>query len=156
MSPTILPEIVRCNLGSMRYALDAYGARDLTPEYADEFLFLCSFLADAIEKSWATIQSDARRGVEGRNLSAQLQELSGQTEGALQTCERLRKKACAIPHGPSMAGNPSRLTTDIERLEQVRRQAALLLDWLNAPSPPLDLDRLKTLEAGPFVRLTDL
>jgi hypothetical protein len=156
MLPTILPEIVRCNLGPMRHALDAYEARDLTPEQADEFFFLCSFLADAIAKSWATIQGDARKGIEGRKLSARLQELSGQIEEAQQTYTRLRKKVRAIPDGPSTAAKPSRLTTDIERLEQVRQQSALLLEWVNAPSPPLDVERLKTLEAGPFVRLADL
>jgi hypothetical protein len=44
----------------------------------------------------------------------------------------------------------------VERVEQVRRQVISLLEWLNAPAPPVDLERLKTLEAGPFVRLPDL
>jgi hypothetical protein len=41
-------------------------------------------------------------------------------------------------------------------MEQVRRQAAALLEWLNDSPPPIDMDRLKSLETGPFVRLTDL
>jgi hypothetical protein len=80
MSPTILPEIVRCNLRPMRHALDEGEVHELKPERADELFFLCAFVADAIEKSWAMIQANSRKGIEGRELSAMLQEVSGQIE----------------------------------------------------------------------------
>ncbi len=156
MSPTILPEIVRCNLGPMQHVLDAGEVQDLTPEQADELFFLCSFLADAIEKSWGTIQGGLHSGVEGRKLSALLQGVSGQIEECLQTYERLRRMVGGMPDYQGAEDNLSRLTADIERVERVRRQGASLLDWLNAASPPIDLDGLKALEAGPFIRLADL
>ena len=155
MSPTILPEIVRSNLAPMRHALDAFEMQEPTPEQADELFFLCSFLADAIEKSWATIQSGMRKGIEGRKLSLLLQEVSGQIDEALQTCERFQKRIFNIPDGQSMAAKPSQLSTDLERVGRVRQQVAALLEWVNAPTPPLDLERLNALEAGPFVPLTD-
>src|SRR5690242_12330701 len=41
MSPTIFPEIVRCNLRPMRHALDEGETHELKPEQADELFFLC-------------------------------------------------------------------------------------------------------------------
>lgn len=155
MTPTILPEIVRCNLGPMRHALDAYEAGELTPEQAEEFFFLCSFLADAIEKSWATIQAAVRKGIEGRKLSALLQEVSSEIETTLQTCERFQHRISAGSAWSGTADKPSRLAADVERVKQVRHQVVALLDWLKAPSPPLDLEKLKSLESGPFVRVGD-
>lgn len=156
MSPTILPEIVRCNLRPLRHALDAYETQELRPEQADELFFLCSFLADAIEKNWERIQGSSRKGVEGRKLSSMLQEVCGQIEESLQTYERLQRMVRGMPDYQAAESNLSRLTADIDRAEQVRRQAAALLEWLNAPAPPIDPERLKSLETGPFVRLTDL
>lgn len=156
MPPTILPEIVRCNLRPMRHALDEGEAHDLTPEQAEELLFLCSFVADAIERSWATMQSGSHKGIEGRKLSAMLQELSSQIEESLQTYEKFQRMVHGMADYRGVEGKLSRLTANIERVEQVRRQTAALLEWLNAPPPPIDLERLKSLETGPFVRLTDL
>jgi hypothetical protein len=156
MSPTILPEIVRCNLRPMRHALDTYETQEMKPEQAAELFFLCSFLADAIEKNWARVQSGSRNGIEGRKLSSLLQEVCVQIEESLQTYERLQRMVRGIPDYRAAEGNLSRLTADIDRVEQVRRQAAALLEWLNAPAPPIDPERLKSLETGPFVRLTDL
>ena len=156
MSPTILPEIVRSNLAPMRHALDAYEECDPTPEQADELFFLCSFLADAIEKSWATIQSGMRKGIEGRKLSLLLQEASDQIDEALRTGERFQNRIFTIPEGQNITSKPSQLSTDLERVRRVRQQVAALLDWVNAPSSPPELERLKALESGPFVPLTDL
>jgi hypothetical protein len=156
MSPTILPEIVRCNLDPIRHALDASGDRTLSPEQADELFFLCSFLADAIEKSWATIQRSSREGIEGRKFAAVLHDVSGQIDECLQTYERLQKSAGGISAYPEAERNLSRLKADIERVVQVRNQVASLLDWLKATPPPVDLEHLKTLESGPFIRSTDL
>jgi hypothetical protein len=155
MSPTILPEIVRCHLGPIRHALDACEVQNLTAEQADELFFLCSFLADAIEKSWAMIRGGSRKGIEGRKLSAMLKEVSGQIDDSLGTYERLQRMVRRIPDYRAI-DELSRLKADVERVEQVRRQVISLLEWLNAPAPPVDLERLKTLEAGPFVRLPDL
>ena len=156
MSPTILPEIVRCNLGPMRDVLDASEASNLTPEQADELFFLCSFLADAIEKSWARIQGSTYNGVEGQKLSAMLKEVTDQIDDSLRTYERLQRLAGGIPDYRAAADNLSRLTEDTAKVEQVRRQVVSFRDWLNVPSPPVDLEHLRTLEAGPFVRLADL
>jgi hypothetical protein len=156
MSPTILPEIVRCNLDPIRHALDASEARALSPEQADELFFLCSFLADAIEKSWASIQRSSREGIEGRTFAAVLRDVSGQIHECLQTYERLQKRVRGVSAYPEAERNLSHLKSNIERVEQVRKQVASLLDWLAAPPPSVDLERLKTLESGPFIRWTDL
>jgi hypothetical protein len=156
MSSTILPEIVRCNLPPMRRALDEYEAQEPTPEQADELFFLCAFLADAIKESWAMIQGGSRQGMEGRKLLSLLQEVSGQIEEVLSACERLQRMVQRMPNYRGAAGSLSRLTADVERMEQVRKQAAALRDWLNIPPPPVDVEGLKSLESGPFVRLADL
>jgi hypothetical protein len=156
MSSTILPEILRCNLHPMRQALDEYEGHDPTPEQADELFFLCSFLVDAIEKNWARIQGRPRQGIEGRKLLSMLQELSGQIEEALQTFQRLPKIVRPMSNHRAAEEGLSRLTTDVERVEHVRKQVATLVDWLNISPPPVDVESLKSLEAGPFARLADL
>jgi hypothetical protein len=156
MSSTILPEIVRCNLPPMRRALDEYEAQEPTPAQADELFFLCAFLADALKESWAMIQGGSRQGMEGRKLLSLLQEVSGQIEEVHSAFERLQKMVQRMPNYRGAAGSLSRLTTDVVRMEQARKEVAALRDWLNVPPPPVDVEGLKSLESGPFARLTDL
>lgn len=140
----------------MRHALDAYETQSPTPEQTDELFFLWSFVADAIEKSWTTIQSEVRKGIEGRKLTALLRELSGQIDEAVQTCRRFQNQIETMPEGAIMGGKPGRLRADMECMEYVRQKVTAHLKRVNVPSLALDLEKLKALESGPFVRLTDL
>jgi hypothetical protein len=158
MSPTILPEIVRCNLAPMRRALDTYEVSNGTPESTDELLFLISFLVDAIERYWAFSQSELRKGVEGRVVSVGLKDVLGSAEVILPAYEKLQRALDAIPDhlATEIKINLSRVDTDVKRVERVIGRMASLLNLLNTSAPPIDLEKLKTLEAGPFVRLEDL
>jgi hypothetical protein len=140
----------------MRRALDEHEAEELTPVQADELAFAVSILADVIEKAWAKIKEGPVRGTSSRRIVPHIERAHEVVEDALRTCVRFRTKVERAPAHTATHDMLAGLAENAERVRRVLLQLRELLDWLKAPPPPADLEKLKALEAGPFVSLEEL
>jgi hypothetical protein len=143
MTPTLLPEATRNHLGFIRHALERT-ERPLYLREIRELFYLCSHVADWIDKIWEEIQESLAQGAEGVQLRATLEEAKADAEEALRLYAKLANAAPAAPF-PQKDEDVSGLEQVTRRAETVLREVASLSHWLGAPPPRVDPTALGAL-----------
>jgi hypothetical protein len=117
-------------------------------------LELHHLLTDLLHRSWASAKSAMGEGVEAGRLRALLEPIRDGANLQLDLLPLLRNLSGAVKAPAADLG------ADEQTLHALREGATKLLDWLAAPRPPLDGDRLERgqqqAERGAVVNADDV
>jgi hypothetical protein len=139
MPSALLPEFIQVSTDWLRRK-----AEQQNGAAPGDFASVCLLLVDALQAFWRETQDELRKGMSGDRLRERCREGLSVAEQVLATIRGI----AALP----------RLTQGVEFREaaqaarKVRDDFTQLLDWATAP-PPVDLEKLKAAESGPFIRL---
>lgn len=93
-------------------------------------------LTDLLRRDWAAARAALAEGIEAGRLRAMLGPIRDSAEAQLDFLSRLRNLA-----GAAEAPLAS-LAAEEAELRALREEATRILDWLAAPRPPIDQERL--------------
>jgi hypothetical protein len=134
MSKPILSQVARDSAESARRRLGE--AAHPTAAEVQGLLELHHLLTDLLHRSWESAKAAMGEGVEAIRLRAMLEPVR---DGAIVQLDM-------VPHLRNLAGAMevplANLEEDAETLRGLRDGAIKLLDWLAAPRPPIDQERL--------------
>jgi hypothetical protein len=93
-------------------------------------------LTDLLRRSWESAQAAINEGIEAGRLRTMLEPIRDGANFQLDLLPLLRNLSGAV------GAPPVDLGADEKTLRALREEAAKLLDWLAAPRPPIDQERL--------------
>jgi hypothetical protein len=149
MTTELLSDYARHNVGWLREAL-AKRPDDLSRDEGETFAYLCSSIAGLFADLQERVQEHLAVGMESRSLLGLANALQPLAQEGIQQFAAARQRATAIPELKAVLAS---LDAAIAGMERVRAFFASLVKQIRTSGPPVDLDKLRVLEAGPFIRL---
>jgi hypothetical protein len=149
MTTEILSDYARHNVGWLREAL-AKRLDGFSRDEGEAFAYLCSRIAGLFAELQEQIQGRLAVGMESRPLLALANAFHPLAPEAIGQFAAIRERVAAVPELKAVL---PLLDVAIAGMERVRAFFASLVTQIRTSGPPVDLDKLRVLEAGPFIRL---
>jgi hypothetical protein len=155
---TFTDMLYEAQAGAVRQTLAAAQGKRLTLAETRALVRSCLRTCGSLSDCWERMRSGLQEGVEGGAFRLMCRTATELAE-AVALFSRFALGALAALAEPdratlALAGEgEAAVRAALAQAEALRARADALAEWASRPAPPVDVEKLKALEAGPFVRL---